>query len=304
MKRLKDQRLYTDNNYAVNRLREGIDLGVEGFDYRALNEKITCHCYWYGNVDRKQAFSIKSFLCTQNMRKCKIILWIDTKAGFDNYYDNTYIAPLLPLIEVRYYDPVKEIQGTPWQDQITLVDEQCDLPKRSDAFRYLILYKYGGLYFDLDVMFLKDFSDLLNIEFCYTWEDYPYANSALLNLKCGGEMVNYLLEKSILKKDVLPWTILRFDDASLEDLFVFPCAVFDPVWQGLTLEDVPYYDFTDYFKPFGEGFINKLKIQSYRQFFPGCYAYHWHNQWKSVEHTNSFFGIFEQEFNRLLRINY
>lgn len=57
------------------------------------------------------------------------------------------------------------------------------MPARADAFRLLITYKYGGLYFDLDVLFLKDFSDLLENSFCYQWEKQPYANTAVLFLK-------------------------------------------------------------------------------------------------------------------------
>jgi hypothetical protein len=305
MEMLKDQRLYTDNNYAVESLKIGINLNAEGFHYQSPSgySKTNYHCYWYGKLGRKQIFSIKSFLCTQNLAKCKIILWIDINNGYEDYKSNAALAPILHLIEVKAYDPYVEIQNTPWANHISLLDDHNNLAKRSDAFRYIILHKYGGVYFDLDVMFLKDFDGLLNCEFCYTWEDHTYANTAVLRVRKNGYISNYLLEKSIFKQSVLPWKIFGFADTLLTGLYVLPCAFFDAVWQGLNIADVPFYDFSGFFRPFDDNFVNKLNINSYKDFFPGCYAYHWHNQWNTGEYTNSFFGIFEKEFNLLLGID-
>lgn len=303
-RRLKDQRLYIDNDYALETLKRGLDLRGEGFDDKDQTDKKTVyHCFWYGNIGRKQVFSIKSFLCTQDLHKCRVILWLDMSDGFKDHEQNPLLKAILPFIEVRAYDPVKEIKETPWENYLNITGGHHNLPKRADAFRFLILYKYGGLYFDLDVMFLRNFGGLLNFEFCYAWEAQSYANSALLNLKRKGDISTYILEKSIQKQTVFPWGIFNYSDSYLKELYVFPCAFFDPIWQGLISENYPLDTFPKFFEPFGHEFTNVFEIHSYKDFFSGCYAYHWHNQWFTEEHENSFFGIFEKEFNGLLNID-
>lgn len=301
---LKDQQLYRHNDYAVKTLSEGIDLSEDGFDYKIqAGSKTAYHCYWYGETGRKQVFSIKSFLCTQDLNKCKVILWLDIQNGFENYRQNPFLKIILPFIEVRAYDPILEAKDTLWENHLELPNEQRDLVKRCDAFRFLILYKYGGVYFDLDVMFLKNLGGLLNSEFCYAWETQPYANSAILNLKCKSDICMYLLQKSIVRGAASPWGIFIYSDPLLKDLYILPCAFFDPIWQVPAPEESPFDNFSKFFKQFDGEFTNEFNIYSYKKFFPGCYAYHWHNQWKTTEYENSFFGIFEKEFNELLGLD-
>lgn len=301
-KHLPDQRLYTDNDYAIDELEAGIALPASFIADSQPEEKVIYHCYWYGEMKRKQVFSIKSLLCTQDMNKCRVILWLDIHNGYHNHEQNPLLQAILPFIEVKAYDPLEEIKGTPWKGAQKMANQADNLAKRSDAFRFLVLYKYGGLYFDLDVMFLNDFGALRDVPFCYAWESQPFANSALLNFKRKSDFAAYTLQKSIQKQTVLPWVILHYADAALKELCVLPCAFFDPVWQGVSAEKFPISRFEQFFQPFDNAFANKYGIDSYKAFFPGCYAYHWHNQWATPEHENSFFGIFEKEFNQLLHL--
>jgi mannosyltransferase OCH1-like enzyme len=41
--------------------------------------------------------------------------------------------------------------------------------QRCDAFRYLVLYKYGGIYLDMDIICKKKLSDLLNYDIVFTY---------------------------------------------------------------------------------------------------------------------------------------
>ena len=54
----------------------------------------------------------------------------------------------------------------------------------SDFTRMLLLYKYGGCWFDLDVLFLRDFSPLFSKfsdEIClYAWGKENYPNNAII----------------------------------------------------------------------------------------------------------------------------
>ena len=138
-----------------------------------------------------------------------------------------------------------------------------NLPQRADGFRYIILYKYGGLYFDLDVLFLRDLAGLLEHEFSYAWEGQSYANSAILNLQQKSNLSKYLLEKSISQGTVLPWMIFNYEDPLLAEIFLLPCAFFDPVWMSLRKDNFPIYDFYGLLTSFDDIFTNRLDIHSY-----------------------------------------
>lgn len=82
----------------------------------------------------------------------------------------------------------------------------------------------------------------------------------------------------------------------------YPCTFFDPLWGGYC-DGMPFKEFADFFKEFGEGYDKDPNINSYRNFFPGAFAYHWHNKWDAEEVENSYFGLFNHEFNNILSSN-
>jgi hypothetical protein len=57
----------------------------------------------------------------------------------------------------------------------------------------------------------------------------------------------------------------------------------------------------DFFRKFDFRFRRNPAVLSYRNFFPGAFAYQWHNYWNAREHIDSYFGIFNQEFDNILR---
>lgn len=81
---LEDDLLYIDNEYALNFLKNKKDEIVK-------SEEIKCHAYWYGDINEKHIFSIKSLLCAQN--NSEIYLWID-KATFNKNKKNKYLKEI------------------------------------------------------------------------------------------------------------------------------------------------------------------------------------------------------------------
>lgn len=260
-------------------------------------EKINFHTYWYGEFGRKQAASLKSLICTQNLNNIEITLWLDGENGYDKYEENKYLYPLLPYVKVKKYVPEKEIQGTPFRKSAFLFNMKNNLAFRADGFRMLILYKYGSFYFDLDVLFLNDFTKLLmGNEFCYPWENQSFGNNAVLYLRKGSLLNKYISKKITRLKCTHPWILFDFNDKNLQSLFVYPCSFFDPLWQG-DYESAPIKEFKDFFdKPFNQ-YINLNLEQLKEVFFPYSYAYHWHNNWNSEVQLNSFFYLFEKQLN-------
>ena len=293
-KHLDDINLYKDNAYALKQLAL---LKKENVNILTNDKKVVFHSYWYGLITKKQLFSIKSFLCTQNLNSAELYLWIDESSFNETNISNLKI--LTPYITIKSYNPLKEAQGTIFEYLSTEIDQTYNLAERADTFRFLILYKYGGLYFDLDIMFLRDMRQLFENEFCYAWEQQCFANSAILFLNKQSLLATEILKKCRLKHRFVPWIILNYSDKKLKDMTVYPSAYFDPIWQEdknkiykLTIET-----FDDFFREFDTTF--KKRIISYKDFFPGCYTYHWHNRWNAEEFEDSYFGLFDNEFTNI-----
>ncbi len=261
-------------------------------------KKIVAHTYWYGEIGRKQVFSIKSFLATQDLNRVEVWLWLDAEKGYDNYENNVWLKEIMPFIKIKCYDPVNELKKIKCVNKI-IFTQNFNLPYRADGFRLLTLYKYGGLYFDLDICFLDDLTRLCdNREWCYAWEKQAYANNALLYFKSGNEssLMRYLFKKA-KRKAPMPWTVFRYSDRKLKNLTVYPYQLFDPAWlrpDGVVTDE--YFD--DFFMTVTPP--DKDKIKSYKDFYPGALAYHWHNRWSLVEEENSYFCVFEKEFQNIL----
>ncbi|MEW9668169.1 glycosyltransferase [Ammoniphilus sp. 3BR4] len=300
---LADKRLYSRTEECLQFLRK---LGP-GSDKPSLPIPQRFHVYWYGPISAKQTFTIKSFLATQDLKRSELWLWLDNESGYAGYKKNPQLLPYLPYLHVRRFDPEAEARNTPLERRPELY-RNVSLSARSDFFRFVALYKYGGIYIDMDIMFLRDMSRLIrnfHSEFCYQWSSQPFANSAVLKLRQHSKNAQKLLTRCIRVKSCHPRKVLRLDYNIDLDLLVLPCPFFDPLWPHHDREDkykaAPFQRFEDFFRKFDKKFQRKPTIHSYRDFFPGAFAYHWHNVWDAHEHKNSYFGFFDQEFDSILR---
>ena len=253
--------------------------------------KVIAHAYWYGEIGRKQAFSILSYLATQDLSKTEVWLWLDEECGYSGYEQNSYLKELLPYIKVLKYNPNEELKGIPCFNKI-IFTETSNLAYRADGFRILVLYKYGGLYFDLDICFLDDVLCLCGTQdWCYAWEKQAYANNALLYFPKGTEtsLIKYLLYKA-QRKAPMPWAILNYSDKKLRNMIVYPYQIFDPAW--LNDKNEATHEFFDQF--FRES-------ASSDEFYPGAIAYHWHNRWGLEIDEDSQFARLERRYRAILK---
>jgi hypothetical protein len=271
--------------------------------------KRTFHCYWHGTLGAKQSLSIKSFLATQNLDFTQLWLWLDSENGFSGYEDNPYLKPLLSCVEVKSYDMTRECRDTPLE--ALSLPEMYGIPtRRSNISRTVILFKYGGYYFDLDVLFLRNMFDLWHAtpeqEFCYQWSSQRYGNSAVLSLLKEGKTPLYLIEKAIRCHSFRPMKLLKEADNTL-DLLMLPCPFFDPAWRHTEKKDevgyCPIGAFTDFFLAHNPEDMNAL-FSAVQEFLYPCFAYHWHNQWDVLEIRNSLAGYYNHKIDSILRQKY
>ena len=256
---------------------------------------ILFHTYWCGYFDRKQCLSIKSLLATQNSYSYNVWLWIDEKDK-DINENNPWLKQIESRVQIKYYDPQRDVTEDIFKPVKFLFKENRNLAFRADSFRMWALYRYGGVWFDLDIMFLKDLYDLLKgPEFVYAWEKCYYANNAVIYMRSGSYINEYLARKVVKKCTTQPWSLFDYSDRKLRNLCVYPASLFDPVWVGREGE-YPIESFEDFFVKSQDPSTKSMDL------FPYSYAYHWHNCWKTNIERDSYFELFEKEFNNMLGI--
>jgi hypothetical protein len=307
MRFLGDEQLYRQTETCLSFLRQ---LGAGPGGIAPVSPPERFHLYWHGPFGLKQAFAVKSFLATQDLASSRLCLWLDVEAGYTDHVANPVLRPLLPFLEVRPFDPTVETEGTPLAGRVDLHAYGKPVA-RSDLARFVVLYKHGGVYADMDTMFLRDMRPLVGDprfadEFCYRWSGHrPYGNSAVLRLRARSDTGLALLARCAEVGSCGPQRVLDFAANAHLDLLVLPCAFFDPLWLDYDRRDryaaAPFHRWEEFFHRVGWRVRIRPARHSLRAFFPGAFTYHWHNCWDAPEREDSYFGLFNREFDRVLR---
>jgi hypothetical protein len=238
------------------------------------NNQVTFHCFWHGNLNEKHLYSAMScYYFNVFKNKHKIILWLESNVP------NEYNKKIEKYCEIKYFNLKDEIKNT-FFENIPFGFNPA-LSFYSDVVRYILLYKYGGCWFDLDCFFLRSFDPLFHRfknEICvYQWENQNYPNGAIYIS---------LIPKSDKMKKIIKFIINRnngwgFQEANLTynldlDLLVLPCSWFDGDWieNSYNIGTVNFFKDTD-------------KSYNFTNFFEGAFCYHWHNKWNVPIGQNS-----------------
>lgn len=109
------------------------------------NNSVIFHCYWNGYLTVKHLYSILScYYFNVYNNKHKIILWVENNTP--NIYNN----------EIKKYAEIKSFSLRDETHKSNIINNMVgnkDLSFYSDQVRYLLLYNYGGVWFDLDCFF-------------------------------------------------------------------------------------------------------------------------------------------------------
>jgi hypothetical protein len=263
---LDDRRLYTD--YAHYRRTPGWAACLPGPPHRTL----VYHCYWIGRLTAHHELSLSSLLTTQT-DPFEVWLWL---SGADIERNRAFLERRSAArLRVKTYVPADLARGTPLEGRPAHYDDVSPVDS-SDVFRTLVLARYGGVYFDLDVLFLKDVRPLTGVEFFYAWSNQPYGNSALAHYHQGSRNVRALLRRGASLGTFFPRQLSRYDQLSpvVDELYVLPSFAVDPTWIAHDTGR-PINDYCNRF----DDFFQRDVPMTMRDFFPGSYSYHWHNHW-------------------------
>jgi len=133
----------------------------------------------------------------------------------------------------------------------------------SDIVRFVVLYLYGGLWFDMDILFLRNLDSIKLNRFVSQWGDGMWGNAAILKLEKGHDLIGKIIGK--YSRPFYPGTSLQLDNDL--DLTILPSVLFDILWRSSINADLQFRDFGSFFS------VQELALP------PELYTYHWHNRW-------------------------
>jgi|GEM_PF-2436039 len=157
-----------------------------------------------------------------------------------------------PDWEIRLWTD-KEIACFSWSSPRSemFFNEAKNWAEKSDILRFEILYEYGGIYSDTDVICLKSFDGLLNgisLFACFdgNWIQkavgYPLVGSCIIGAAKNHPILKRCLEESKMKKEAPellqhvrsgpgPITRAAYEalEAGQEDILLLPCSYFFPL---------------------------------------------------------------------------
>ena len=262
-------------------------------DYEYPEEVVNFHVYTEVRTE-KELECIKSYFATQNLDRTRLIIWSDYDVS-----NQENLQPYKNNIDFRIYDPIKESKGTILEgklDRILAKDDKYYL--QSDLLRLVALYKYGGIWIDMDIILLRDFKPILDQEYLYQWGgDTDFAVSGccatVISLKKGSELASKLLEE-ILNMPVIGGTTIWGKDLFAKvyqkyNFTIFPSTFFNIEWLiSKIYRDLSYEIPTFWFEnPCPDEYL-----------FLECFAWHWHNS------SNKGKNIVEgSKFDKLRKIN-
>jgi hypothetical protein len=247
---------------------------------------VTFHMFWRQSrgafwlrrrpFGRKQALPVKSFFATQDLSRCRLILWSD-----EDLSGNSWLKPFDGVLTHRLYSVEDEARGTALERFPALYRQQDRKVWRDgDLFRILALHNYGGVYLDMDMVLLRNLGALLGREFVYQWDDLDGVyNGAIMYAEQGSRLTQELIDGVIeLPAGEFNWgkhNLRRAIDRGV-DLAIYPSPFFDTEWTA-----------NPSFKPFA-------RTPESGDLYEGAFAWHWHNRWDEPIEAGSKFQRLEE----------
>ena len=238
-------------------------------------EPVIFHAFWGTLPVRKHVvWFLLSFLSTQDLSHSQLWLWSPTRPS---EFANDPIVKSFgrhPNIRIKHWDASSEFSKIdspvaakfPNAKSVVASAHDSKYWLDSDLFRVLTLLRYGGVYVDTDLLFLRDFGPILGHEFLYQWgSNCVSANGAVMRMFSNSALANELLGLLL----ATPPRPLEFDwgrdmyvkITAKENFVLYPTCFFNPVWMiG------KYHQFYQPSKPW------------HAQTWHGAFAFHLHGE--------------------------
>ena len=136
--------------------------------------RINYHTYWRFDLvpfTERQEWMLKSYFATQNVRRTKLTLWsngdLSGNQVLQKWLKAFPDAFELKVVDIKALSRGTELEGSP---MLRLNDKKAWVD--GDLIRLLLLWHYGGVWVDMDSLFTRDMSPLLEHEFVTQWDCY------------------------------------------------------------------------------------------------------------------------------------
>ena len=175
----------------------------------------------------------------------------------------------------------------------------------TDYIRLKVLYDYGGIYMDTDMMVLKSFNNLLLNDCFLGAEDHEYINFAIVGSSKKNDFIKKCLSEYELidEKSILNWGHISIPKI-VTDVFRREYNHFNPFDKLIQVENIVVYP-RDWFYPLP--FENKADNKNFKNYIKkDTYAIHlWASSWieytefqyfRNKQYGKGFWMVFENIF--------
>ncbi|KEI39912.1 uncharacterized protein L969DRAFT_16583 [Mixia osmundae IAM 14324] len=162
-----------------------------------LPEQTIYHTYWRGDLrplGERQILLLLSILETQSQDHSTLILWSNTPQTFESSLLTPLMRKYSHRLDTRVIDHESLARGTPMQGS-SLLGEAKDAKAwlDGDLVRVLVLYRFGGVWVDMDMLMTRDLRPLLESEWVTQWD--CYGKSCVAQAPHGAEDCDAAAEK-------------------------------------------------------------------------------------------------------------
>jgi hypothetical protein len=307
---------------------------------KGMKRVINYHTFWQVNKGLSNTYhrilnlSILSYFYTQNVCCTKLNVWLSNDPLADNIISDLAIKYRYfidkQFLIIKKLNVPQLCQGTIFErHDVCKASYNMKNKKKvvaySDFVRFLLLNKYGGIWNDGDVFFLKDLKPFWNSNFVTRWSYKYYYNTATTgcsNFQTFVPIMEYLMDKYPDATDFinqllgvgLTRAVGAINNGQLykyKDLIVFHSYIFDPIWIQADL-GIYQREADKEFKTYNTAYkalkrTSRLKEIDFspKNIFNLSFAYHLHSgHFESSIESNSYFSYFERfyskYFNRVL----
>lgn len=275
------------------------------------HDEYVIHRFWShntetSNIKRKIMTSFWSSLNTQS--HARIIIWTlpsyvsyvteqtqDMRHCGSSSLEVKSITEILHLLEATPVDSPLRMCIPSFQNA------EPNMVAFSDLLRFIALHFFGGIYVDVDTLFLMDMKAFHGKSFAYKWDlNVDWYNTAIMGLPIKSDLVIKIITffKGCNPGVFYPTTIhqaLTCEGGICKELVMMPTVLFNPSssspsnyqwFQTLDKKNL-LHGSTDWF-------FNQERFWDLTHFYPGSYTFHWHNRWDMQIHPGSFYADFER----------
>jgi Glycosyltransferase sugar-binding region containing DXD motif len=129
------------------------------------------HTYWRVDLAAfgpRQEWMLKSFFATQDLSSSRLILW--SNGNLNSNILQTYLTRYPDSFALQVVDIPSLAKGTALEGSSLLNLEDARAWVDGDLVRLLLLWNYGGIWVDMDLLLTRDLDPLLEHEFVTQWD--------------------------------------------------------------------------------------------------------------------------------------